>query len=161
MEKNNSIECLVKRISPPRRIKRFQKIMPQIIQGYLEMKLPEQIEIKGRKEKKFVKKIYYELEQIKKEGLKKPCGFFGVHYSDIKDNPSLFSEIIIKYCVSINMKTKLLEFSKGTGVTSKFIKRRYIEGKSQPADRQALNSLGKSPNFYLFMINNLLNEKKE
>lgn len=161
MEKSNGLEVLVKRISPPRRIKRFQAIMPQIIQGYLERKLPEQVKIKGRKEKKFAKEIYQKLEQIKKESLKKPCGFFGVHYLDIKDNPELVADIVIKYCVSNKLKTKLLEYSKGTGVTSEFIERRYTENKPQPTDRKSLNSLGKSPNFYLFKMDNLLDGKKE
>jgi len=152
MKNRDGLEILASRIFPHRRIDRFQKLIPQIIESYLAKK--PLLKIRGRRERKFVKEINYKLDQITITALEKPCGYSGRHPLDIKDDPALVADMIIRHCIDhkLRLQTKILEFSKDTGITKTFLDRRYKKRKEIETDREILASFGKKSNFYILMM---------
>jgi len=56
------------------------------------------------------------------------------------------------------LKKKLLKVSKNFGINKKFLDRRYKEKDKKNEDASALQSIAKDPNFYAFIMNNLLDK---
>ncbi len=155
----NGLETLIEKIPKNGMSKDCQKFLPFIARQYFNEKPAKQLETElSKKNKGFVDIIYNRLgktlDQITITALKKPCGYSGRHPLDIKDDPALVADIIIKHCINykLRLQTKLLEISKGTGITKDFLDRRYKRGKELETDREVLASFGKKPNFYVFMI---------
>ncbi len=159
---NKGIERLVERIKQQDKIPRkSKKLLPYVAGEYIERKQLDKLKL-TKKSRNFAKKVYYILDQILKKGLEKPCGYAGKHLLDVIDSPELIAEITIKYCIQpeLGLKPKLIESAKGTGVTDDFIKKRYIEGNKRSSDKGKLIAFGTNQKLYLFMMDYLLNNKK-
>lgn len=159
MENRNGLEILIGKIPRRGMSRKCQELLPFIGKQYFDGKPLEQLKNELNKKSKGYVEITYRrldwmLDQIKINALKKPCGYSGKHPLDIKDDPALVADIIIKHCIDykLRLQTKLLEISKGTGITKSFLDRRYGEGKEIEIDRKVLASFGSSPNFYVFMM---------
>ena len=160
MENRNGIETLIEKIPKNGMSKKCQELLPFIGKQYFNEKPAKQLEDDlGKKNKGYVEITYRRLDrmldQIKINALKKPCGYSGKHPLDIKDDPALVADIIIKHCIDykLRLQTKLLEIFKDIGITKSFLDRRYNKGKELETDRKLLVSLGNNPNFYIFMMN--------
>jgi len=159
MGNENGLEILTEKIPRDGMSKECQESLPFIAKQYFNKKPAKQLEAElSKKHKEFVEIITYNrldkmLDQIIIDALKKPCGYSGRHLLEIKDNPALVADMIIKHCILYNLlKTELLEISKRAGITDEFWNRRYSKGKELETDRKALASLGSSLDFYVFMV---------
>jgi len=154
MKKRDSLEVLINSINPHKRSKRYQKIFPSIVKQYFEGKSLNEVKKLNRKDKKFAIQVYYQLEQIKMNGLKKISGIIGKHPEDLKDD-SEFGETIIEYSIGYGLKKEIFQvFNKQKSKLRSSLYEKYRNGNKGLNVREALKII--KPDLYLFVLENIL-----
>jgi len=163
MKINNSLEILIEKIPRKGMSKKCQRFLPNIVRQYFEDVSLNELKHKLKdKNKGFADLIYRRLEQIKMGGLKKTALFSGKHPNDIKEG-AVFAESIINYCMHAGKLEKELikssrKFKKESKINKDFLRKRYIDNEKETKDYHKLNSIAKEPEFYVFIIDNLLDK---
>ncbi|MFH1310777.1 MAG: hypothetical protein ABIH65_00020 [Nanoarchaeota archaeon] len=137
-----------------RRSNHFKKLLEKFAEIYSNrIGLKEMKKNLQRKDKKFAERVYAELEKNEKESLEIPCKYFGKSYEDIKSDPVLIADIVLKYCIvkSGDLEQKLIEKFQKKGVNKSFLERKYTLKKNLKDDRKILDSIGRDPYFLVFM----------
>lgn len=129
-----------------------QKFLPHAIHMYFRRDIGFH-NLKHRK-KAFADEAIKRVEKIRESGLRKMLGEIIVgHPKDYMD-PVASVDITIKYCAKKKLKTKFQKASKDYMKKEDFERR--VKDQRSEGDRSRLKDFGKSPEFYLFLRDEII-----
>ena len=153
----DALEILLEKIPKNGMSKKCQEFLPLITRYYFDGKQLEDCPSKFGKKNILI--TYNRLNQIKIKGLKKISEVLAKHPKDIEDDVA-FADAIIEYSFYFKkLKKEMFKiFNKLDTKNKNSLNQRYKKNKKLSEDYRSVQVLARTPNFYVFIIDKILDK---